>query len=88
MTQKPVCKFKAGQVSAAVFGNEIPVKGGKTTMLKATVQKRYKDSDGNWKSSNSYGRNELPLAVYCLQKAFEFMLDEGNGNGDSEEIVV
>jgi hypothetical protein len=45
--QKPVAKFKAGQISAAIWENEISVNGGKTTVMKATVQRRYKDNQGN-----------------------------------------
>jgi hypothetical protein len=59
------------------------------TVLKATVQKKYKDSDGNWKSSNSHSRNEILLARHCLQKAFQSMLGEGEGyNGNIEEEIV
>ena len=89
--QKPVAKFKAGMVSAAIWENQIEVKGKTVTMLKATVQRRYKDSDGNWKSSQSYSRNEIPLVVFCLQKCFETMLAEGDGdnnNGNIEEEIV
>jgi len=36
--QKPVAKFKAGQVSAAIWANSIPVKnGGTATILKAKL---------------------------------------------------
>jgi hypothetical protein len=45
--QKPVAKFKAGQISAAIWENEISVNGGKTTVMKATVQRHYKDNQGN-----------------------------------------
>jgi len=86
--QKPVAKFTAGQISAAIWENEISVNGGKTTVLKATVQRRYKDNQGNWKSSGSFSRNETPLAIYCPQKSFEKMIEgqnEGEGNGDVEE---
>lgn len=91
--QKPVAKFKAGQVSAALWENEITAKnGGKATVLKATVQRRYKDKDGNWQSSGSFSRNEIPLAIYCLQKAFEkiieMQIDSVNGNGVVEEAVI
>src|SRR6056297_1037716 len=69
--QKPVAKFKAGQVSAAIWENDIKTKEGKqTTMLKATVQRRYKDSSGEWKSSDSFSRNEIPLAIFCLKRCF------------------
>ena len=90
--QKPVAKFSAGQVSAALWENEIEVKGRTVTVLKATVQRRYKDNKTDtWKSSGSFGRNEIPLAVHCLQKAFEKILEmqlEGSDNGSVEEEVV
>ena len=61
-------------------------------MLKATVQRRYKDKSGTWQSSASFSRNEIPLAIYCLQQVFEAMLGEGDSetNGDSveEEVVM
>ena len=41
-----------------------------------TVQWRYKDKEGNWKTSYSFGRNEIPLAIYCLEKAFEAIVEE------------
>jgi len=89
---KPVAKFKAGQISSALWENEITVNGKKVTMLKASVQRRYKDSkDGQWKSSGSFSRNEIPLAIYCLEKSFEHMI-EGNKDDDSssieEEVVM
>jgi len=37
---KPVAKFRAGQLSAAIWENEITVNGKKATMLKASVQIR------------------------------------------------
>ena len=83
--QRPVAKFRAGQVSAAIWENEVTTKAGKkVTMLKATVERRYKDRDGQWKSSGSFSRNEIPLAVYCLQKSFEHIV-EGQKDDDSVE---
>ncbi len=90
----PVAKFKAGQVSSAVWRNEIQVKGKAITLLKATVQRRYKDKEGNWQSSGSFSRNEIPLAIYCLQQAFEKIIetqheDSSNSNSnDIEEAVI
>ena len=78
-------------VSAAIWENQIEVKGKTVTMLKATVQRRYKDKDGDWKSSQSFSRNEIPLAIYCLQQAFEKMLGESDGDTDNnaeEEVVM
>ena len=91
-TTLPVAKFKAGTVAAAVWENQMNVNGKSITVLKATVQRRYKDkSSGEWKSSGSFGRNEIPLAIYCLQKALEKIIDnqntaasENNGNNVEE----
>jgi hypothetical protein len=90
--QKPVAKFSAGGVSAALWENEINVGGSAKTILKASINRRYKDSSGQWKSSTSFSRNEVPLAILALLKAYEKMVGEENGqepeNGAVEEEVV
>jgi len=72
----PVKKFGAGSVSCALWENEATVDGRKVNLLKATVERRDKDRDGTWKSSGSFSRNEIPLAVFCLLKAFAAMVGE------------
>ncbi len=85
----PAVKIRAGQVSAALWENEITTgNGNKATVLKATVQRRYKDKSGNWKSTASFSRNEIPLAIYCLQKCFEKIIETHNEKPDNEEEVV
>lgn len=88
--QTPVAKFKAGQVTSALWENQVQVKGAAVTILKATVQRRYKGRNGEWQSSGSFSRNEIPLAIHCLQKAFEQIIkmeseNSGNGNNNIEE---
>jgi len=83
--QKPVQRFAAGQVSAAIWKNDISVDGRQVTVLKATVQRRYKDKDGDWKSSNSMSRNEIPLAIYTLRKCFEYMIEGQKDEDDSND---
>ena len=88
----PLKKFRAGQVSCALWENEAEVNGRTVTMLKATVERRYKDKNDTWKSSNSFSRNEIPLAIYCLGKAFEAIVNEqstgSTDNGIEEEVVA
>jgi hypothetical protein len=90
--QKPVEKFTAGQISAAIWENEIQTRsGGTATIQKASVQRRYKDNkDGKWKSSTSFSLNEIPLAIYCLQKCFEHMIEgqKNDENGSVEEEMM
>jgi len=73
-TERPVARFRAGSVSCAVWENEFQVNGEDRTMLKASIARRYRDKDGEWKSSGSFSRNEIPLAIWCLEKAFDVML--------------
>ena len=72
----PVKKFSAGTVSCALWENEAMVEGRTVSLLKATIERRYRDKDGTWKSSGSFSRNEIPLAMYCLIKAFAAMVEE------------
>ena len=89
---QPIWKCKAGAVRAALWQNETTVNGRTVRMLKATVERRFKDpKTDSWRSSNSLSRNEIPLAIHCLRKAFEAMIDEANAqgnNGVEEETVM
>ncbi len=84
--QKPIARFRAGQVSCALWENEITVGGKRQMVLRATVDRRYKDRDGIWKTSQSFSRNEIPMAVYVLQKAFETMVEKPEDQ-DRPEVV-
>ena len=78
-------------MAEAIWENEISVNGTTKTVLKASVSRRYKDRDGNWKSSQSFSRNEILLAIHCLQQAVKKIIEEEqvqSGNGVEEGVVV
>jgi len=80
---KPIMKFHAGNgVSAAVWENDAMVGGRTIKILKASVERRYRDAGGIWKSSSSFARTEIQDAIYCLQKAFEAITDKGSERGE------
>ena len=88
---KPVAKFRAGQVTCAVWENQVTVGNQQQTILKASVSRRYRDKSGIWKSSQSFSRNEIPLAIHVLQKAFEAMLEkpaEQDEIAPAEDMVI
>ena len=85
--RKPVAKIKAGLVTAALWENEISVNGRNVTMLKATVERRFKDKNGTWKSSGSFDRNDIPMAIYCLQRAFEKIIEVQTGEASGQAVV-
>jgi len=86
-TSKPIQKFRAGQVGCALWENEVTVGGEKQVILKASVSRRYKDRNGNWKTSQSFSRNEIPLAIFVLFQAFEAMLEKPKDETTGEETM-
>ena len=86
----PLKKWTAGGINVALWENEATIAGQNRTVLKATIERRYKDKDGQWKSSNSYGINDLARIQWCLDQAFTTMLQERSvsANGEVEEETV
>ena len=80
---KPEKRFRCGGCEAAIFENEI---GKGVKVKKVSFQKRYKTTEGEWKSTYSLDVNDLPKAVLALSKAYEhIVLNEGDAaNTDAE----
>jgi hypothetical protein len=89
---KPEISFKVGAVRAAIFRNTIQ-RGSQTVSIgKVVLEVRYKDKDGQWKSTQSMSANEVPKAILALQKAFEYLtvkktdeVPDGNAGEDESE---
>jgi hypothetical protein len=76
-------------MAIALWPNEAKIDGRTVKMLKASVERRYKDASGSWQSSTSFSRNEIPLAIYCLTQAFgQIVSEEQKSVGVSEEVVM
>ena len=85
---KPIMKYAAGNVAVAIWENEIPLPNGTTKpVLKATVERQYKDKNDKWQSSSSFGRNEIALARHVLGQAYTFILDEEKARRANEDEV-
>ncbi len=70
---EPEKTFNQGSCRAAVFANEIKQNGKTAIVRNVAIQKRYKDKDGNWKSTNSYAVGDLPKLVLVATKAFDYL---------------
>jgi len=82
---RPKEKISAGAVSCALWENEVTTRDGRTVpVLRATIERRYRDATGAWKSSNSLGRNEVAQAIYCLIRAYAAMMEKSS---DEEEVT-
>jgi len=88
---QPETSFKVGAVRAAIFRNTMQ-RGPKTVSIgKVILEVRYKDKDGQWKSTHSMSANELPKAILALQKAYDYLMtkksDEAS-DGDAGDTGV
>lgn len=73
MTQ-PIKKFSAGGIQVAVWQNEGKGRDGEITAFNSvSIDRRYKDKNDEWKSTNSLKQNDIPKAILALQKAYEYL---------------
>jgi hypothetical protein len=79
---KPEKRFRCGGCEAAVFENQINAGGKSISVKKVSFQKRYRNADGEWKSTSSLDQNEIPKAILALSKAYEYLV---LADGDSVE---
>lgn len=88
-TNKPIGKWNSGGISVAVWQNSIETANGPQMVERVTLERRYKDEkSGEWKSTNSYRKDELPKAILVLQKAYDFLAfrkRSSDDDGDGQE---
>lgn len=68
----PVRKFRLGGVTASVWKNE----GAERAFYTVTIQRAYKDTDGNWKNTDSFNSDDLLNASYVLRKAGDWIMNQ------------
>ena len=83
---KPEERFRCGGCEAAIFENEINRGGATVKVKKVAFQKRYKNSDGEWKTTYSLDVNDIPKAILALSKAYEYLVF-GSGNEEDSPSV-
>jgi len=69
----PEQKFRAGSITATVWKNEIVKDGENASFNSITLERSYKDKDGNWQTTHSFRTNDLPRLSMVAQKAFEYV---------------
>ena len=78
---KPVATFRYGNVSAAVFSNQVKTKDGKTFDVHNTsIRRSYRKTDGTWGHVSTLRKNDLPAAAFALMQCSHFL------NGSKEVL--
>ena len=77
---KPVHEVRLGRIKAAIWANETD----NGVRHNVTITRLYKDGD-EWKTSTSFGREELPLVAKVADLAHTWIYQQGQeSNGDSQ----
>lgn len=79
----PVKKFQAGAICAAVWNNTHQVDGEERDFLTVTIERRYKDKNDEWQSSNSFAANDLARLEVVTRQALEYLVTPQHGEEDA-----
>lgn len=71
---RPVHEIRLGRIRASIWANKT---GQGATRHNVTVQRLFKDESG-WKSTASFGRDDLPLVGKVLDRAHTWIFDQGH----------
>lgn len=68
---KPVHEIRIGRIRASIWAN----KSARGTFHNVTVQRLFKAEQG-WRSTDSFGRDDLPLVAKVLDRAHSWLFDQ------------
>lgn len=87
--QRPIETVRIGTVKAAIWENR---KDGERARYNVTFSKRYRDAEGQWKTTHSFGRNDLLVLAKVADQAHSQILvleaeqaEDTNGRDDDDE---
>ncbi len=74
---KPVHEVRLGSIKAAIWENQ--TENG--TRFNVTVARIYKDGE-NWKSTDSFGRDDLLLLTKVIDQAHTWIFENGKSKSE------
>ena len=87
MTNRPIKKFRAGQLEVAVWFNERKLKDDSIVGFKTvSLRKSWKDDEGVWRDAViQLRKHDLPKVLVLMQKTMEELLLAQAGKEEDEE---
>lgn len=83
---KPIYKQSAGLIDLAIWQNTVETPRGKATLLKAQVERRFKSASGEYRSTTSFGKTDLPQVLYLLTQAYDYILRQEQAERDHRRV--
>ncbi|MDE0165193.1 MAG: hypothetical protein OXL36_08870 [Bryobacterales bacterium] len=81
-SNKPVAEVRVGAVKAAIWPNQ--TESG-AVRHNVTFSRIYKDADGNWKSTSSFGRDDLLVVAKVADMAHTKIFEVANGHSADQD---
>ncbi|MHC4353328.1 MAG: hypothetical protein ACYS0H_11500 [Planctomycetota bacterium] len=84
---KPVKDFRAGNIQASIWRNEVEKEGQTVIRHSVRIQKQFKNDGGDYQETPYYFPDDLPKLILVAQRAFEFItLKESKDAGESVPV--
>lgn len=77
-SNKPVHEIRMGRIRAAIWKNDT----SSGTRHNVTIERLYKDGE-EWKSTSSFGRDDLPLVAKVADQAHTWIFEQAAEAGRS-----
>ncbi len=87
---KPETKIKIGAISASVWKRTHKTQDGREfDRRQVSIDRAYKDKEGNWKNVTSFDANDIPKVVLALQEAYALIVKNSEASSsDSPTVTV
>lgn len=79
--QRPTATVRIGAVKAAIWQNQV----GDRTRYNVTFSKSYRDADGQWKTTHSFGRNDLLVLAKVADQAHSRIVELEQAEDSSDQ---
>ncbi len=77
---KPAHEIRLGNIKATIWKNEVDG----FTRFNINLVRSYL-SDSTWKTSDSYGRDDLPRVIKCADLAYEWIFQQSSTAATDQE---
>lgn len=80
----PVATFRFGQISAAVFPNQVKLPSGKNaTLHSVSLRRSYRNAEGKWEHTHSLRSGDLLPAAFVLTKCAEYVSESHDSDSEA-----
>ncbi|MEM8735049.1 MAG: hypothetical protein AAGG44_12540 [Planctomycetota bacterium] len=81
-SRKPVHEFRMGRIKAAIWENETQ----QGVRHNVSISRLYRDGD-QWKDSNSFGRDDLPLVQKVADVALVWIYSNSSVSQSADHVM-